>query len=227
MLVLDRIGKNIAGTGFDCNVVGRYSNPDLTGGPAITRIAALSLTPETHGNANGIGLVDVTTRRVFERMTFDETYPNALTSTASVSVKIPMVLATDALAIQRGDPDHRRHRSGGAALGAHPRHPVARRAAGQPGRRRGPERGAGGDRGRRSARSPSPSTTRVTFWPERSGRSRIQCRLRQNSGEAGEHLVHDRLRHRFETPPVAGSQIEGARLVTTDHANGSGACIVK
>ena len=100
VLVLDRIGKNIAGTGFDCNVVGRYSNPDLTGGPAITRIAALSLTPETHGNANGIGLVDVTTRRVFERMTFDETYPNALTSTASVSVKIPMVLATDALAIQ-------------------------------------------------------------------------------------------------------------------------------
>ena len=100
VLVLDRIGKNIAGTGFDCNVVGRYSNPDLTGGPAITRIAALSLTPETHGNANGIGLVDVTTRRVFDRMTFDETYPNALTSTASVSVKIPMVLATDALAIR-------------------------------------------------------------------------------------------------------------------------------
>ena len=44
--------------------------------------------------------MDVTTRRVFDRMTFDETYPNALTSTASVSVKIPMVLATDALAIR-------------------------------------------------------------------------------------------------------------------------------
>ena len=26
VLVPDRIGKNIAGTGFDCNVVGRYSN---------------------------------------------------------------------------------------------------------------------------------------------------------------------------------------------------------
>lgn len=100
VLVLDRIGKNIAGTGFDCNVVGRYSNPELRGGPAITRIAALRLSPETHGNANGIGLVDVTTRRVFERMTFEETYPNALTSTASVSVKIPMVMANDALAIR-------------------------------------------------------------------------------------------------------------------------------
>lgn len=100
VLVLDRIGKNIAGTGFDCNVVGRYSNPALSGGPAIARIAALRLTPETHGNANGIGLVDVTTRRVFERMTFEETYPNALTSTASVSVKIPMVMASDALAIR-------------------------------------------------------------------------------------------------------------------------------
>lgn len=100
VLVLDRIGKDVAGTGFDCNVVGRYSNPELSGGPAITRIAALRLTPETHGNANGIGLVDVTTRRVFERMTFEETYPNAITSTASVSVKIPMVMASDALAVR-------------------------------------------------------------------------------------------------------------------------------
>ena len=100
VLVVDRIGKNIAGTGVDCNVVGRYSNPALRGGPAITRIAALRLTPETHGNANGVGLVDVTTRRVFDRMTFEETYPNALTSTQAMSVKIPMVLATDALAIR-------------------------------------------------------------------------------------------------------------------------------
>lgn len=100
VLVLDRIGKDISGTGFDCNVVGRYSNPELRGGPAISRIAALRLTPETHGNANGIGLVDVTTRRVFHRMTFEETYPNALTSTASVSVRIPMVMASDALAIR-------------------------------------------------------------------------------------------------------------------------------
>ena len=100
VLVIDRIGKDIAGTGFDCNVVGRYSNPALRGGPAIARIAALRLTPETHGNANGIGLVDVTTRRVFDRMTFEETYPNALTSTASVSVKIPMVMGSDALAIR-------------------------------------------------------------------------------------------------------------------------------
>ena len=33
-------------------------------------------------------------------MTFEETYPNALTSTASVSVKIPMVMASDTLAIR-------------------------------------------------------------------------------------------------------------------------------
>ena len=100
VLILDQIGKDIAGTGFDCNVLGRYSNPALSGGPAISRIAVLRLTPETHGNANGIGLVDVTTRRVFDRLTFEETYPNALTSTASVSVKIPMVMATDSLTIR-------------------------------------------------------------------------------------------------------------------------------
>ena len=72
----------------------------MSGGPSINRIAALRLTPETHGNANGIGLMDVTTRRVYDRMTFEETYPNALTSTAAVSVRIPMVMANDMLAIR-------------------------------------------------------------------------------------------------------------------------------
>lgn len=100
VLVVDRIGKNIAGTGVDSNVVGRYSSAAMSGGPSITRIAALRLTPETHGNANGIGLLDVTTHRVFDRMTFEETYPNALTSTAAISVRIPMVMANDALAIR-------------------------------------------------------------------------------------------------------------------------------
>ena len=100
VLIVDMVGKNIAGTGLDCNVVGRYSSTAMSGGPSISRIAALQLTPETHGNANGIGLLDVTTRRVYDRMTFEETYPNALTSTAAVSVRIPMVMANDMLAIR-------------------------------------------------------------------------------------------------------------------------------
>ena len=100
VLVIGRIGKDISGTGLDCNVVGRYTTPFASGGPAITRLVALDTTPLTGGNVNGIGVVDVTTQRVFDKLSFAETYPNALTSTATAAVKIPMVMADDRRAIQ-------------------------------------------------------------------------------------------------------------------------------
>jgi hypothetical protein len=100
VLVIDEIGKNISGTGFDNNVVGRFHTPFASGGPSITRVAALDLTEESHGNANGIGILDFTTRRLFEKMIFEQTYPNSLTSTVPVSVKLPMVLDSDLRAVQ-------------------------------------------------------------------------------------------------------------------------------
>ncbi len=102
VLVVEEIGKDVSGTGMDNNIVGRYTTPYPSGGPRITRIVVLGLTPGTHGNANGLGIADFTTRRVFEGFSFEQTYPNSLTSTATTSVKIPMVLASDRLAIQAG-----------------------------------------------------------------------------------------------------------------------------
>jgi hypothetical protein len=69
-------------------------------GPFITRIAVLDITDASHGNGNGLGIVDFTTKRAFKKFSFDETYPNSLTSTVPSSVKIPMVLNSDRLAIQ-------------------------------------------------------------------------------------------------------------------------------
>ncbi|TVR51690.1 MAG: DUF2088 domain-containing protein [Spirochaetaceae bacterium] len=100
VLVIDEIGKEYSGTGFDTNVVGRYHTPFISGGPDITRIVVLDLTDKSNGNANGIGIVDFTTRRVFEKFKFDQTYPNSLTSTVPQSVKIPMVLESDRHAVQ-------------------------------------------------------------------------------------------------------------------------------
>jgi len=101
VLVLDEIGKNISGTGFDNNVVGRYHVPHMKSeGPFITRMAALDITEASHGNGNGLGIVDFTTQRAFKKFSFEETYPNSLTSTIPASVKIPMVLENDRLAIQ-------------------------------------------------------------------------------------------------------------------------------
>ncbi|WAH35237.1 nickel pincer cofactor-dependent isomerase, group 22 [Alicyclobacillus dauci] len=100
VLVVDEIGKDISGDGMDPNITGRYATPFATGGPKITRICVRRLTERTHGNANGIGVADTTTKQVFEAIDFEKTYPNALTSTVIEPVKVPMVLANDKLAIQ-------------------------------------------------------------------------------------------------------------------------------
>ena len=100
VLIMDEIGKDISGTGFDTNIVGRYHTPYISGGPEITRVAVLDITDRSHGNGNGLGIVDLTTRRAYEKFRFEMTYPNALTSTVPLSVKIPMVLDSDRHALQ-------------------------------------------------------------------------------------------------------------------------------
>ncbi len=98
--IMDELGKNISGTGFDTCVVGRYHTPFISGGPSITKLGILDLTEQSHGNANGIGIVDFTTRRLMNKFDPLQTYPNALTSTVPLSVKIPMVLENDKQLIQ-------------------------------------------------------------------------------------------------------------------------------
>ncbi|NLM20411.1 MAG: DUF2088 domain-containing protein [Peptococcaceae bacterium] len=101
-LVIREMGKNISGTGMDTNVIGRYHTEiDKDGSePNITKIAVLDLTDQSHGNANGVGLADYTTSRLFKKISLEMTYPNSLTTTASLSAKIPMVLDNDLLAIK-------------------------------------------------------------------------------------------------------------------------------
>ncbi len=101
VLVIDEIGKEISGSGFDTNVVGRYDTPYITSEvPRITRIACLDITEQSRGNGFGLGMMDFTTRRAFEKFSFEETYPNCITTTIPHGVKIPMVLENDRQAIQ-------------------------------------------------------------------------------------------------------------------------------
>ena len=100
VLILDEIGKDISGTGFDTNILGRYHTPYASGGPDIARIGVLDITDKSHGNGNGLGILDFTTRRAFEKFDFEQSYPNSLTSTVPVSVKIPMVLKNDRQCVQ-------------------------------------------------------------------------------------------------------------------------------
>ncbi len=97
VLVVRTMGKNFSGTGVDTGVVGRYrvqGEPDLPE-PRISRICALDLSEESHGNATGIGLVDMVTRRLASEVDLHPTYTNVLTSTLTMRAMIPMIMASD------------------------------------------------------------------------------------------------------------------------------------
>jgi uncharacterized protein (DUF362 family) len=100
VLVVEEIGKDISGDGMDPNITGRYATPYASGGPEVSKIVVLGLTEKTHGNANGLGLADITTRKAFEAIEWQKGYANALTSTVTGVVKVPMFLETEELAIK-------------------------------------------------------------------------------------------------------------------------------
>jgi hypothetical protein len=101
VLVVDRIGKDISGDGMDPNVTGASScSPWIKGGIEATRTVVLDLTPETHGAAFGIGAAHTTTKRLFNKIDYDASYVNAVTSKGIDFVRIPAVAENDREAIQ-------------------------------------------------------------------------------------------------------------------------------
>src|SRR5436190_9742992 len=102
VLMVDRIGKNISGSGMDPNVTGRWVHgystslaDDNRKSPRIRRIFVRDLTPETHGNAIGIGFADIATTRLVNAMDKQVTYVNALTSLTPHGATIPIHFDAD------------------------------------------------------------------------------------------------------------------------------------
>ena len=97
ILIVDEIGKDISGIGMDSNVTGRHR--DIVGdsftAPHVKRIFVRDLSPESDGNGNGIGLADVTTKRLVHALDLEKTYTNALTAISPEKAAIPMYLETD------------------------------------------------------------------------------------------------------------------------------------
>ena len=97
LLIIEEIGKDISGTGMDTNVVGRMMLPGVKEptSPGVNRIVVLDLSERTNGNANGMGLADIVTRRLVDRIDYKSTYANAFTSTFLSRAYIPVVMETD------------------------------------------------------------------------------------------------------------------------------------
>jgi len=101
LLIVEEVGKDISGTGMDTNVVGRMMLPGIKEPevPGVARIVVLDLTERTHGNASGIGLADIITRRLFDKIDFKPTYANVFTTTFLNRAYIPVIMESDREAI--------------------------------------------------------------------------------------------------------------------------------
>lgn len=95
VLVVDRIGKDISGDGMDPNITGRFAVSHVPTSKNVQHIAVLDLTEETHGNCNGLGLADVTTSRLVNKIDVDATFPNVVTSTVLCTPRIPLFARSD------------------------------------------------------------------------------------------------------------------------------------
>lgn len=105
LLIVDEIGKNISGAGMDPKVIGRSVHSDheprgVKHGTSIRRIYIRDLTPESAGNAVGIGLADVMHGRIKEKIDFNVTYTNASTALAFRAVRMPMAFFSDHAALE-------------------------------------------------------------------------------------------------------------------------------
>jgi hypothetical protein len=102
VLYVDALGKNYSGTGMDTNVIGRFRilGVDEPESPAVKYIVVGDVSEESHGNALGVGLADLTTQRLADRVEREAMNANVITSTFVERAKVPMVLASDEEALR-------------------------------------------------------------------------------------------------------------------------------
>ena len=101
--IVERIGKDISGTGMDCYVIGRrriIGEPDWPEAPRISSLIVLGLTEASHGNGLGVGLADFCTRRLADAIDWQVTRANVMTSGNLERAKLPLVLDCDRSAIE-------------------------------------------------------------------------------------------------------------------------------
>ncbi|MDO4581223.1 MAG: DUF2088 domain-containing protein [Bacillota bacterium] len=97
VLLVQRMGKDISGAGFDPNITGRRKIPSVADlpEPRIRLLAALELTEASHGNAAGIGVADICSARLLEHTDWPATYASLITATLPQHAHMPMYFSDD------------------------------------------------------------------------------------------------------------------------------------
>lgn len=100
ILIVDQMGKEYSGGGMDTNVVSRFPCKAIPPDPRQYILTVLDLSDGSMGNAIGMGLADVTTRRLYNKWDMEASYINNLTNGTLQNYKLPMVMDSDRAAIQ-------------------------------------------------------------------------------------------------------------------------------
>ncbi len=98
VLIVDKIGKNFSGTGMDTKIVNRsvhgHSNC-FPNAPFIRRVFARDLDDLSYGNAVGVGMADIISDRLLDKIDWGPTYLNALTASTTEHIRTPIHFPTD------------------------------------------------------------------------------------------------------------------------------------
>lgn len=102
VLIVEEIGKNISGNGYDPQILGRsfLLKEFLLEVPRIKRMVLCRLSEASHGNGCGLGAFDVITRRAFEQLDRESTYANNVAVNCLEDCKIPLIAADEAEAVR-------------------------------------------------------------------------------------------------------------------------------
>lgn len=102
LLIVEQIGKNISGAGYDPNILGKsyILHEFVLPVPKINRMVLLDLSPESHGNGIGMGIFDVITKKVFDQLDYESIYANSVAVKCLDDCKIPLVAADEAEAVR-------------------------------------------------------------------------------------------------------------------------------
>lgn len=102
IVIVEEIGKDVSGAGFDPNILGRSTvrSKYLLPIPEFQRMILLDVTDASHGNAIGVGWFDVITEKVFAKMDREATYANALACKCILDARIPMIAKNEEEAVR-------------------------------------------------------------------------------------------------------------------------------
>jgi hypothetical protein len=104
ILIMDEIGKNISGAGMDTKVVNRGVNGEYNpwpNTPRIERVFVRNLSELTYNSGVGLGMADVVTDRLVDRINWEPTWINSLTANTPAAIRTPIHFPTDRECIER------------------------------------------------------------------------------------------------------------------------------